>query len=172
MSSTTTPTPPTTPPLAPPTKPPLTPAVVVETARDQLTGLTQVLWAARTPLELLATATGLEKLRSTLDAVLLQVVAEIDATGAARTEGWSSTADFATAIAGGRKGTGRATLALAKALGTDRAITGAALATGTISRTQAQVIVATLDRLPVNPGLRDAAETVLLDDARTRDATE
>src|SRR3954470_5317453 len=141
MSSTTTPTPPTT--------PPVTSAGVVETARDRLTGLTQVLWAARTPVELLATATGLERLRSTLDAVLLQVVAEIDATGAARTEGWSSTADFATAIAGGRKGTGRATLALATALGTDRATTGAALATGTISRTQAQVIVSTLDRLPV-----------------------
>src|SRR3954464_14396819 len=156
----------------PPTAPPVTPAGVVAAARDQVAGLGEVLWAARTPTELLDTATGLERLRSTLDAVLLGVVAEIDATSAARAEGWSSTADFCTAIAGGRKGTGRATLALAKAVGSDRAATGTALAGGVISATQAQLIVSAVDRLPVNPGLRDAAETMLIEDARTRDASE
>src|SRR3954447_13005861 len=161
MSSTTT-----------PTAPPVTPAGVVAAAREEVAGLGEVLWAARTPVELLETATGLERLRSTLDAVLLKVVAEIDATSAARAEGWSSTADFCTAIAGGRKGTGRATLALAKAVGSDRAATGTALAGGVISATQAQVIVSAVDRLPVNPGLRDAAETMLIEDARTRDASE
>src|SRR3954452_21549207 len=155
-----------------PTAPPVTPAGVVAAAREEVAGLGEVLWAARTPVELLETATGLEKLRSTLDAVLLGVVAEIDATGAARAEGWSSTADFCTAIAGGRKGSGRATLALAKAIGTDRAATGTALAAGDLSRAQAQVIITAIDRLPVNPGLRAAAETVLLEDARTGDATE
>src|SRR4051795_3531856 len=161
MSSTTT-----------PTAPPVTPAGVVAAAREEVAGLGEVLWAARTPVELLETATGLERLRSTLDAVLLGVVAEIDATSAARAEGWSSTADFCTAIAGGRKGTGRATLALAKAVGSDRAATGTALAGGVISATQAQVIVSAVDRLPVNPGLRAAAETMLIEDARTRDASE
>src|SRR3954451_1236477 len=155
-----------------PTAPPVTPAGVVAAAREEVAGLGEVLWAARTPVELLETATGLEKLRSTLDAVLLGVVAEIDATSAARAEGWSSTADFCTAIAGGRKGTGRATLALAKAVGSDRAATGTALAGGVISATQAQVIVTAVDRLPVNPGLRNAAETMLIEDARTRDASE
>src|SRR4051795_6453321 len=155
-----------------PTTPPVTPAGVVTAARHTVAGLGQVLWAARTPTELLETATGLERLRSTLDAVLLAVVAEIDATGAARAEGWSSTADFATAIAGGRRGSGRATLALAKAIGTDRAATGTALAAGDLSRAKAQVIITAIDRLPINPGLRAAAETVLLEDARTRDATE
>src|SRR3954451_18741223 len=155
-----------------PTAPPVTPAGVVAAAREEVAGLGEVLWAARTPVELLETATGLEKLRSTLDAVLLGVVAEIDATSAARAEGWSSTADFCTAIAGGRKGTGRATVALAKAVGSDRAATGTALAGGVISATQASVIVTAVDRLPVNPGLRAAAETMLIEDARTRDASE
>src|SRR3954454_14200569 len=161
MSSTTT-----------PTAPPVTPAGVVAAAREEVAGLGEVLWAARTPVELLETATGLEKLRSTLDAVLLGVVAEIDATSAARAAGWSSTADFCTAIAGARKGTGRTTLALAKAVATDRAATGTALAGGAISATQASVIVSAVDRLPVNPALRDAAETMLIEDARTRDASE
>src|SRR4051812_9465787 len=155
-----------------PTAPPVTPAGVVAAAREEVAGLGEVLWAARTPAELLETATGLERLRSTLDAVLLGVVAEIDATSAARAEGWSSTADFCTAIAGGRKGTGRATLALAKAVASDRAATGTALAGGVISATQAQVIVSAVDRLPVNLALRDAAETMLIEDARTRDASE
>src|SRR3954465_11046231 len=165
MSSTTTPT-------TPPPAPPVTPAGVVAAARTSVAGLGEVLWAARTPVELLETATGLERLRSTLDAVLLGVVAEIDATSAARAEGWSSTADFCTAIAGGRKGSGRTTLALAKAVATDRAATGTALAGGVISATQASVIVSAVDRLPVNPALRNAAETMLIEDARTRDASE
>src|SRR3954452_12695064 len=155
-----------------PTAPPVTPAGVVAAAREEVAGLGEVLWAARTPVELLETATGLEKLRSTLDAVLLGVVAEIDATGAARAEGWSSTADFCTAIAGGSKGTGRDTLALAKAVGSDRAATGTALAGGVISATQASVIVTAVDRLPVSPGLRAAAETMLIEDARPRYASE
>ncbi|HVH93650.1 MAG TPA: DUF222 domain-containing protein [Nocardioidaceae bacterium] len=154
------------------TSPPATAVAVVDEARARVVELADTLWAARTPVELLATATALEKLRSTLDAVQLQVIAEIEATGAARAEGWSSTKDFCTAISGGRAGSGRAAVALARAITTDRAATGRALAAGTISQTQAQVIVAAIDRLPVNPQLRAAAEAALLDDARTRDASE
>jgi hypothetical protein len=145
---------------------------VVGDARAGLAGLLDTLWAARTRVELLDTATALERLRSTLDAVLLQVVAEIESTGAARSEGWSSTADFCTAISGGRAGSGRATVALAKAVTGDRAAIGTALAAGAISRTQAQVILTAVDRLPVKPPLRLAAEGVLIDEAATRDATE
>jgi hypothetical protein len=152
--------------------PPAFPVGVCEDARGHVAGLRDTLWAARTPVDLLDTVTALERLRSTVDAVLLGVLAEIDATGAARAEGWSSTQDFYTAVSGTRAGTGRAVLALAKAVSTDRAATGTALADASISRTQAQVITTAIDRLPVNPALRDAAEQVLLDDARTRDATE
>ena len=34
------------------------------------------------------------------------------------------------------------------------------------------MIVRAIDQLPVNPGLRDAAEALLIDEARTRDASE
>src|SRR5690348_10220979 len=128
--------------------PPVTPVTVVGDARADVAGLLDTLWAARTPVELLDTATALERLRSTLDAVLLHVVAEIESTGAARAEGWSSTADFCTAISGGRAGSGRVTVALAKAVTSDRAAVGTALAAGAISRTQAQVILTAVDRLP------------------------
>ena len=152
--------------------PPGTPLTVVEDARADLAALLGTLWAARTPSELLEIATGLERLRSTLDAVQLNAIAEIEATGAARAEGWSSTAAFCTAISGGRSGSGRATVALAKAVTTDRAAIGDALARGAISKAQAQVILRAVDGLPVSPPLRAAAEEVLIEEARTRDATE
>ena len=46
------------------------------------------------------------------------------------------------------------------------------LGPGWVSRAQAEVVVAAVDRLPGRPGLRDAAETLLLDEAATRDASE
>jgi hypothetical protein len=160
MSSTVTPAPPTS------------PVAVLHQTRERLAGLLETLWAAKTPAELLATATGLERLRSALDAVQLHVLAEIDATGAARTEGWSSTKDFYTAVSGTRPGTGRSVMALARAVTGRPAGTGAALADGRISRTQAEVIIGCLDRLPVNPRLRAAAEDLLIDEAGTRPAAD
>ena len=127
---------------------------VVAAVTDTLSQLDDTVWAARTPAELLATMRGLEQLRSVLDLVQLQVVAEIDGSGAARTEGWASAKDFVTAVTGGHAGAGRRTVALARAVTGDRAATGAALAAGAISRTQAEVIVGAVDRLPVDPGLR------------------
>jgi hypothetical protein len=160
MSSTVTPAPPTS------------PVAVLDAAREELAGLVDTWWVAQSPTDLLAAATGLERLRSTLDAVQLRVLAEIDATGAARAEGWSTTQDFFTAISGTRPGTGRGVLALARAVTTGRAGTGPALAEARISRTQAEVIVAAVDRLPVNPGMRAAAEDLLIEEARTRHAAD
>ncbi len=145
---------------------------VVAAVTDTLSQLDDTVWAARTPAELLATMRGLEQLRSVLDLVQLRVVAEIDGAGAARTEGWASAKDYVTAVTGGHAGAGRRTLALARAVTGDRAATGAALAAGTISRTQAEVIVGAVDQLPVDPGLRRAAERVLIDEARDHDATD
>ena len=129
---------------------------VVAAVTDTLSQLDDTVWAARTPAELLATMRGLEQLRSVLDLVQLQVVAEIDGSGAARTEGWASAKDYVTAVTGGHAGAGRRTVALARAVTGDRAATGAALAAGTISRTQAEVIVGAVDQLPVDPDLRRA----------------
>ncbi len=148
------------------------PAHVVAAVTDTLSQLDDTWWALRPAGELLATMRGLERLRSVLDWVQLQVAAEIDHAGAARTEGWASTKDYLTAVGGGRKGAGRRTLALAEALTGDREQTGLALGRGDLSRAQAEVITTTVDRLPVNPALRQAAEQLLVEQARDHDATD
>ncbi len=148
------------------------PVVVLEAVTAAVAGLGDTWWAARTPGELVGVVTGCERLRSVLDAVELAVVAEVEATGAAAHLGWASTKDFVTAVAGQRRGYGPRLVRLATALSTDRAATGAALAAGAISRAQAQVITAAVDRLPGQRGLRAAAEALLIEQAGTRDATE
>ena len=148
------------------------PVDVLGAVVDTVGNLDDLLWATKAPGELLDTLRTLEKLRSTVDAVQLQVVAAVDATSAAKSEGWASTKDFVTAVAGGPKGAGRRTVALAQAVTTDRTATGGLLAAGLISRAQAEVVVAAVDRLPVNPALRDAAERLLLLEARDHDATD
>ncbi len=152
--------------------PPGLPVSVLAAVTDTVADLDDVLWAAKPPGVLLDTMRSLERLRSVLDGVELSVVAEIDATGAARSEGWASTKDFVTAVTGGFKGAGRRLVALAKAVTGDRSATAAALAAGRISRTQAEVVVGAVERLPATPGLRDAAEALLLDQARDHDATD
>ncbi len=151
---------------------PSSPVAVVEDARALVAGLGETLWAARTPVDLLAVVTGIEKLRSTMDAVELAVIAEVEATDAAKVDGWASTKDFVTAVAGGHQGAGSAAVTLARAVASDRARTGQALAAGAISRAQAQVIVRTIDELPTRAGLRAAAEEAMLEAAATRNATE
>jgi len=151
---------------------PASPGAVLGAVTEAVADLDQTMWAARGAGELLGTIQSLERLRSVLDAVELQLVAEVDATQAARAEGWASTKDYLTAVTGGRRGEGRRMLSLAKAVTTDRVATGAALASGCISRAQAEVVVAVVDRLPGAPGLRNAAEDLLLADARTHDATD
>lgn len=151
---------------------PASPVAVLSAVAEVVTGLDDTLWAARSPAELLGSLRMLERLRSALDAVQLQVVREVDATSAAATEGWASTKDFVTAVSGGRKGEGRRVVALANAVSTDRTATGAALRAGRVSRAQAEVVVEAVDQLPVDRGLRGAAEQLLLEEALFRDATD
>jgi len=156
--------------LQPP--PPGGPAQIVAGVCGVVSELGQTLWAARPPEELVETVVVLERLRSVVDAVQLQVVAELDATDGARCDQWASVKDFVTAVGGGRKGDGPRAVWLARAVTGDRVATGRALAEGRVSRVQAEVVVRAVDRLPVNPALRDAAEQLLLTEAVTRDATE
>lgn len=135
-------------------------------------GLAEVMWAARPPQELLDTVTAIERLRSVMDAVELSVVAEVQATNAAAAEGWGSTKDWLTAVTGGPVGEGRRLLTFARALSTDQQRTGAALTSGVISRVQAEPVLHTIDRLPRNLALRQAAEALLLEEAGVRNATE
>ena len=84
--------------------------------RGEVRGLGETLWAARDRAELMDTIAEIEAVKSTLDALQLGVVRELEATAAVKTAGWASTADFVTAVAGGHKGTGPATLRLAAAV--------------------------------------------------------
>jgi hypothetical protein len=78
--------------------------------------------------------------------VELEVIAEVEAIGAAASEGWACTRDFVTAVSGGRKGEGRRRVTTAKAVTTDRTATRRSLASGSISRAQAEVVVDAVDR--------------------------
>ena len=57
-----------------------------------------------------------EALKSTLEALELGAVAELEATAGVKPAGWASTQNFATAVAGGHKGTGPAVVRLAHAV--------------------------------------------------------
>lgn len=148
------------------------PAAVVEAARNEVLSLREELWAAKPAATLLDTFQQLEALRSTLDAVQLAVIREIDATDAAKTEQWSSTRDYITAVAGGTKGTGPAAVKLAAALESDCTRTAEELADARISRKQAEVITRAITTLPVKASLRARAERRLLHEARSLDATD
>ena len=76
--------------------------------RREVRDLADTLWAARDRAELMDTVAEIEALKSTLDALELGVVRELEATSAVKTVGWASTQDFLTAVAGGHKGTGPA----------------------------------------------------------------
>ena len=91
------------------------PAVLAQIG-TQVRDLTDTLWAARTPDELMDTLAEIETLKSTLDGIGLGVVRELDVTGAVKPRGWASAQDFVTATAGGHKGTGPATVRLAAAV--------------------------------------------------------
>jgi len=107
--------------------------------RGQVHALTNTLWAARDRDELMNTVAEIEMLKSSLDSVELAVIREIDATNAVKSVGWASTQDFVTAIVGGHKGTGPATVRLAKAV--DRPLlapVGEALADGWLSTAKAR----------------------------------
>ncbi|MGZ4500423.1 MAG: hypothetical protein ACXVXD_08295, partial [Nocardioidaceae bacterium] len=122
--------------------PPASPAGVLAAAREVIAGLDEVLWAAKTPAELLEAKREIEILRSQVAAVNARLICEIDASNAATTateEGYGSTPEYLTAIGGGRRGSGKRDLRTARALTGDRAATFEALRGGGISHEQATV---------------------------------
>ena len=140
--------------------------------RKQVTELAQTLWAARRGDELMDTVTQIETLKSTLDALELDVTRELEATHAVKPMGWASTQDFITAVAGGHKACGPAMVRLAKAVETPVfAPVGEAMADGWLSTAKAQVIVRAVEHLPGNTDLRHRGVQVLLDEAKRLDAT-
>src|SRR5680860_547117 len=148
------------------------PGGVIDAAREVLGGLDDTLWAAKRPEELLATKRQLERLRSQIAALDYGLASEIEATGAAASDGWASPGDYLTAVSAGRNGSGQAVLRTGRDLVGDRGLTWGALRSGDVSPEQAKVIVAAIGRLPVKQALRTEAELVLLEQARTLNASD
>src|SRR3954447_311470 len=148
------------------------PATIVADARAQLLTLTDTLWAAKRPHELLDIVQRIESLKATLEAIELDVIGEIEATKAAPQDGWASTKDFVTAVSGGLDGSGGTALRMARSLSMEFPLVKIALTNGTISLKQAEVIVGALSLLPVNLRVRRDAEETLLDLARVHNASE
>ena len=141
--------------------------------RHQIRDLADMLLAARGRGELMDTVAEIEALKSTLDALELGVVRELEATGAVKPSGWASTQDFVTAVAGGHKGTGPATVRLAVAVDQPLlAPVAEAMRDGWLSTAKAQVIERVIDALPGDPDLRTRGVQVLLAEAKSLDATE
>jgi hypothetical protein len=120
---------------------------------------------------LVSALVGMERARSVLDAATVDVVGRIEVTRAGEVEGWASTAQLVTAVSGGGKGSGPGLVRLARRLA-DLPATRAAMAAGGLSRAKASVVAARVSSLPFDQALRDQAEEVLLESARTLDAAE
>lgn len=148
------------------------PAELLGQATGLVASLGEVLWAARADGELLDVGAGVAELRAVLAAVEAGAVAEIEARGAAKRQGWASTADWLTHVGGLRRGAGRHVVRRAQALAGDRGATGAALAGGEISPEQADVVLDAVETLPTAPLLRRRGEEHLLEQARCLDATD
>lgn len=156
-----------------PTSTAFTPAGVVADAGAQLGCLAELMWAARTPAELVGALEELEVLRALLAVIEADVLAEADGRSLAKTHlGWGSTADWFTHLAGTHRGPGHRTVRQAATLTTERPATHHALREGAISPEQASVIVDAIDRLPLDPGLRARAEAFLLEQAGHLNATD
>jgi Domain of unknown function (DUF222) len=153
---------------------PLDPGVpgVLEAMRRQVRELAETLWAARTAQELAHTVTSIEALKSTLEALELDVIAELEATAGVRDEGWASTRDFVTAVAGGHHGTGPRLVRLAEDLATDLFIPVAAgMRDGWLSSAKAVAITRAVDALPSTSD-RPRAVRLMLEEAKRLNASE
>ena len=143
------------------------------TMRQHIQELAHTMWAARDRGEVMDTVVEIESLKSTLDALELGVVGELEATGAVKDLGWASTADFLTAVAGGHKGCGQAMVKLATAVAEPLlAPVGTAMSDGWLSTAKAQVIRHAIDDLPGNVKVRKRGVEVMLTEAKALDATE
>ena len=155
------------------TSTPCTPAGVVADAGARLAGLDDLLWAARTPEELVGTVEELEALRCRLAAVETTVLAELDARKIPKTQlGWGSTAEWFTHLSGTHRCTGYRTVRQAAQLVGELPTTHTALREGRVCPEQAAVIADAIDRLPHKPDLRARAEALLLDEATRLNATD
>ncbi len=144
---------------------------VVAAALSATQGLVEEDWGARDAELVLRDMADLERMQAHLDAARIALSQLIVDRQVAERAGWADAKDFLTSVARGHKGSGPGLVRLMKRLATLPA-TRAALAEGRLSRAQAMVITNKLATLPRHPGLREAAERLLLEGAAHLDATD
>jgi hypothetical protein len=145
---------------------------VLEAMRRQLGGMAETLWAARPAEELADTVVAIEAMKSTLEAIELDVVAELEATDGVQAVGWASTRDFVTAVAGGHHGTGPRLVRLAGDLSTDLfAPVAVGLRDGWLSSAKTVAITRAVDALPSTCD-RGRAVELMLEEAKRLNASE
>src|SRR5215218_1842951 len=149
------------------------PAAVLTRMVEELRELDATWWTHQTDDDLVATVEQLEQARSALAAVQAGAVAEADHRDLGRQKlAYGSTGDWLTHLGGLRKGEGRRIVARAHALTGPLEATRDAMAAGTVSPEQADVIVKAVDALPSATAVRSRGEATLLDHAGAFDATD
>jgi hypothetical protein len=142
-------------------------------ARAALVRLQDVIWAVKSPDEVLAALEECERLRSTLASLELELAVEVEAGEHAKAAAaWPSTQDYLTAISGSYRGAGGRMLRTGQALCAEQQATFTALQAGEISPEHAEVIANTMRRLPTDSELRARAEQLLLAEAAKLNASE
>ena len=152
---------------------PSSPAGLLAAADQLVAPVDEILWAAKSPDEIVETVAACEKLRSHLAAIEAAALAEVEDRRIAKNHlAWSSTGDWFTHLAGTYRGPGRSAVRHAKVLVGDRSLTRDALRDGLVSPEQAGVICDAIEELPTNPHVRELAEKQLLDEAGRLHATD
>src|SRR3954467_7109581 len=135
------------------------PTAVLADVVESLRELDATWWTSQCDDDLVETVELVEQARSALAAVQAGVVAGVVAEADARDLGkqrlaYGSTGDWLTHLGGLRKGEGRRIVARAHALAGSLEATREAMAAGTVSPEQADVIVKSIEALPSGVGVR------------------
>src|SRR5215218_90382 len=149
------------------------PAAVLTRMVEELRGLDARWWTHQTDDDLVGVVEQLAQLRAVAAAIQAGAVAEADARELGKTKlAYGSTGDWLTHLGGLRKGEGRRIVARAHAVTGPLIATRDAMAAGTVSPEQADVIVKAVDALPSGTMVRSRGEATLLDHAGAFDATD
>jgi hypothetical protein len=140
------------------------------TVVESVARLTGVQWDQVEPATLPVAAVELAKAKAMLEAQLMAVAEQIEATEAAASAGWASTKDFLTHVLGGHKGAGGGILRTVRQTRQLPEVREA-FARGEVSQDQVRAIARKVTTLPRDPELRRAAAGKLLDRA-ARDAAD
>ena len=147
------------------------PGDVVATLTDAVSGVLAASWWQCSDAEVRGAVVELERQTARLEAARLRLLAEADARRVGQVVGAASTADWLAAETGTRREKAGERVALAAALNSGLAATGAALAVGDLTVEHALVVHRAMGRLDasVDPATRVDAERFLVDQAGSLD---